>query len=57
MKRTRPGMKQLNLWLPTPLVAAIKEYQHDQRLDALTQAADQLLRAALAQAGYAVPDA
>lgn len=47
MKRERPGLKQLNVWLDRDLVAALKEYQHDHRLDSLTQAVDRLLREGL----------
>ena len=56
MKRTRPGMKQINLWMTASLHAALKEYQHQQRLDSLTEAVDQLLRAGLTDAGVSVAE-
>lgn len=56
MKRTRPGMKQINLWMTDSLHAALKEYQHRERLDSLTEAADRLLRQGLTQAGVSVAE-
>ena len=38
---------ELHLRLDRDLVAALKEYQHDHRLDSLTQAVDRLLREGL----------
>lgn len=48
MKRERTGFKQVNWWLEKDLLAALKEYQHEHRLDSLTGAANELLRRALA---------
>ena len=47
MKRTRPGLKQVNFWLSVDLLAELKTYQHAHQLDSLTEAVDQLLRQAL----------
>lgn len=49
MPGTRDQKHQVHWWLDRDLIAAIKAYQHAQRLDSLTEAADRLLRAALAE--------
>lgn len=41
--RTKPGTKQVNWWLPEELLAELKEYQHENRLDSLTEAARRIL--------------
>lgn len=46
-KRVRSGQKQVNWWLPEDLLAELKEYQHEHRLDSLTEAAKQALESAL----------
>ena len=47
--RTKPGTKQVNWWLSEELLRRLKEYQHEHRLDSLTEAARILLEQSLAQ--------
>lgn len=45
--RTRPGIKQVNWWIPEDVLSDLKEYQHEHRLDNLKDAALKLLRKGL----------
>lgn len=45
--RERPGQKQVNWWLREELLADLKEYQHEHRLDSLKDAAAKLLEQGL----------
>ncbi len=55
MASSRDSKHQVHWWLDQELLAVLKDYQHDQRLDTTTEAADRLLRAALTSAGYSIP--
>lgn len=48
-KRERPGQKQVNWWLPDELVTALKDYQHEKKMDHLQEAAIQLLQEGLSK--------
>lgn len=56
MPSQRDHQKAIHVWLDLALIAALKEYQHQERLDSLTEAVDHLLRAGLAQAGVPVAE-
>lgn len=47
--RTKPGAHQVNWWLPDDVLAELKEYQHDERMDHLRDAAEFVMREGLKQ--------